>query len=283
MVLQMSSNTNNDNSSTTRGGDDDDGGRSSSRNAAKHRKKHLPKVIIFDLDGCLWRPEMYELLYFSGGFGAPFTVPPPKSSDDDDDNKDTTNDGSITTLLTCNGEPVYLLGDVADIFRELYTDSVWQQQQQPNDNNNNKVRVGISSRTDQPDWARELLRKFQITTTTTTTNEATNDSSNDNNTMFSLHDVIDDTIIEISSGSKVTHFQNIKETTGVSYNDMIFFDNEYGNCEQVSKTLGVLVGYCPKTGVTKEIWDATLLAFDNFYNNGSGGDGSGGGGRIIQV
>ena len=28
----------------------------------------LPKVIVFDLDGCVWDPEMYELW----GGGAPF-------------------------------------------------------------------------------------------------------------------------------------------------------------------------------------------------------------------
>ena len=29
----------------------------------------LPKVVVFDLDGCVWEPEMYELCG-----GAPFTV-----------------------------------------------------------------------------------------------------------------------------------------------------------------------------------------------------------------
>ena len=280
----MSSNTNgNDEDGTT-------GVNTTKQHQNKKQKQHLPKVIVFDLDGCLWRPEMYELLYFSGGFGAPFTVPPPRSDDADKDaattNKKNNNENDgITTLLTCNGEPVYLLGDVADIFRELYTDVTWQQ---------HNVRVGISSRTDQPDWARELLHKFQITRTTTTTSKSIvndkndNNESNDTTNMFSLQDVIDNAIVEISSGSKVQHFQNIQLTTGVDYKDMIFFDNEYGNCEQVSKQLGVLVGYCPKTGVTKQIWDATLSAFDEKRNGGRGGGGEdvgsgSGAGQIIQV
>ena len=33
-------------------------------------KKLLPKVLAFDLDGCVWDPEMYELW---GRGGAPFT------------------------------------------------------------------------------------------------------------------------------------------------------------------------------------------------------------------
>ena len=47
---------------------------SSSGRQSKNKKK--PKLIIFDLDGCLWAPEKYELLYFSGGKGAPFTTDP---------------------------------------------------------------------------------------------------------------------------------------------------------------------------------------------------------------
>ena len=61
---------------------------------------------------------------------------------------------------------------------------------------------------------------------------------------------------------------------------MIFFDNEYGNCEQVSQQLGVMVGYCPRVGVTKEIWDATL---DAFAASKGGGHNGRGGGQIIQV
>lgn len=81
---------------------------------------------------------MYELLYFSGGAGAPFA----KSADYE-------NDG---TLLTRAGEPVRLLMEVRTIFQEIYCDpSKWQNAQ-----------IGISSRTDQPDWARELLQKFTI-------------------------------------------------------------------------------------------------------------------------
>ena len=32
--------------------------------------KILPRVLVFDLDGCVWNPEMYELW---GRGGAPFT------------------------------------------------------------------------------------------------------------------------------------------------------------------------------------------------------------------
>ena len=32
--------------------------------------RRLPKVLVFDLDGCTWWPEMYHLW---GGGGSPFT------------------------------------------------------------------------------------------------------------------------------------------------------------------------------------------------------------------
>ena len=31
----------------------------------------VPKLMVFDLDGCLWDPEMYELI---GCGGSPFTL-----------------------------------------------------------------------------------------------------------------------------------------------------------------------------------------------------------------
>jgi magnesium-dependent phosphatase 1 len=183
----------------------------------------LPKIIIFDLDGCLWQPEMFELLYFSGGAGAPFT-----SQDDN-------NDGN-NILLTAKGEPVHLLGNVRDVMRELYTDPKWK-----------TTLVGISSRTDQPDWARELLTKFQVPT------------EDEKKALFVLQDVFDGGPMEISHESKVEHFRRISTSLGIPFEDMLFLDNEYWNCKDVSE-LGVTVGHCPE-GVTMEIWKAALEAF----------------------
>ena len=164
---------------------------------------------------------MYELLYFSGGAGAPFTP------SDEDPN----------VLLTKRGEPVQLLGNVRDVMRELHTDPKWED-----------TLICVSSRTDQPDWARELLTKFQVQDT----------GSDDGSSSFVLDDVFNGPRV-LASDSKVQHFQRISKETGISLEDMIFFDNEYGNCERVSE-LGVTVGYCPN-GVENEIWQAALDSF----------------------
>ena len=190
-----------------------------------------PRAVIFDLDGCLWRPEMYELVWFSKGRGAPFTPDPDA------------NDG---TLLSVAGEPVRLIGDVRDVMRELHESPDWE-----------GVAVGISSRTDEPDWARELLRKFVI-------GERRSDGERGGEGDRAQHpivlqDVFEQGPIEIAKDGKIKHFQRIANKLGISFGDMLFFDNESGNCKEVAR-LGVTVAYCPD-GVTNQIWEVALEAF----------------------
>ena len=86
----------------------------------------VPRLIAFDLDGTLWRPEMYELW----GGGAPFTLDEGNSLHDRKQTK------------------VRLLGETAAILEELrhapYTDTI----------------VVWVSCTDEPSWAAECLQKF---------------------------------------------------------------------------------------------------------------------------
>lgn len=170
---------------------------------------------------------MYELLYFSGGKGAPFTY-----------SENYANDG---TLFTTGREPVRLLGQVRDVMRELYNDkATWEQ-----------TLVGISSRTDQPDWARELLEKFTVAINP-------DDQGNPNTETFTLQDVFTGPI-EIRQDSKVTHFQRISSATGVPMKDILFFDNERGNCMDVTE-MGAVVVHCPD-GVTLQLWHKALEVF----------------------
>ena len=212
----------------------------------QHNKNKIPKLIIFDLDGCLWSPEMYEILYYSQGQGSPFTL----------DEYDT------DIVRTVAGEPVKLLGSVRDVLYELQYDEKWW-----------NTNVGISSKTDEPNWARELLETFIIGTTNNGQGEEKKKNNvNDMNIVvaegeeeayppFPMGQVFTNEICELAYDSKVSHFERILQNASgkPKYQDCLFFDNELGNCQQVAK-LGVTVCYCPR-GVTKEDWDSAIQNF----------------------
>ena len=175
-----------------------------------------PACVVFDLDGCLWSPEMYELSWMGGG--------PPFSPGG--------NNGDV--MLSRRSHEVRLLGDVREVVRELHCTPEWK-----------GTLVGISSRCDEPDWARELLRKFKI--------------DDGRCGSFALVDAFDSELVHIYSDSKTAHFERISAQSGVPLESMIFFDNEYGNIRSVSQ-MGVTCIYCPQ-GVTTKAWQAALASF----------------------
>jgi magnesium-dependent phosphatase 1 len=62
----------------------------------------LPRLLVFDLDGCTWYPEMYELW---GGGGTPFK---PRSVDGD--------------LTDRGGNRIFIMADLRSILTEVKTD-----------------------------------------------------------------------------------------------------------------------------------------------------------------
>ena len=120
-----------------------------------------------------------------------------------------------------------LLGAAREILRELRTTDDWS-----------ATKVAISSRTDEPAWAAELLDKFRVDE-------------------MVLGDCFD--AREITKESKSSHFRRLKESYACDYEDMLFFDNEYGNCREIS-SLGVTVAFSPD-GVTGDVWAEAVAAF----------------------
>ena len=128
---------------------------------------------------------------------------------------------------------VTLIGDVSELLDEFVLSEEWAKTTQ----------LAISSRTDVPEWAEELLEKF---------------------TLPQSGKSLKDAIVgpwEISGDSKTNHFQRLAKRTGVALQDMVFFDNESGNCRSIAR-LGVTVGYCPN-GIKRGIWANTMAAFPN--------------------
>ena len=78
------------------------------------------------------------------------------------------------------------------------------------------IEMAVASRTGAPDWAEELMELFDI------------------KKFFSY--------FEVYPGSKVNHFASLRKSTGLSYHEMIFFDDEMRNIEEVGR-LGVNAVY----------------------------------------
>ena len=102
--------------------------------------------------------------------------------------------------------------------------------------------VAVASKTDEPSWAQECMRKFEVGPV--------------GSGVF-IKDVMHHE--EIDKRNKQTHLTAIAEATGVALSDMIFFDNERGNCLDVAD-IDVTVSFVPY-GVTAEAWAKALEAF----------------------
>jgi magnesium-dependent phosphatase 1 len=90
-----------------------------------------------------------------------------------------------------------------------------------------QISMAVASRTSAPDWAYELMELFDI------------------KKYFDY--------FEIYPGSKVSHFRSLREKTGLKYSDMIFFDDEYRNIEEVS-ALGVKTVFV-QDGINNKIFN----------------------------
>ena len=168
----------------------------------------LPKLVVFDLDGCLWKPELYELAW--RGEQSPFVLL----------------DKDSTRCVSQTGSVLKLVQDAPAILERLHQVG---------------IPMAISSRCGKVAWARELLSLLTLPSTGLT-----------------CRDVIGGPW-EIVNEPKTEQFHRIADKTGIPLADMVFFDNERGNCLKVAK-LGVTVGYCPQ-GLTTDVFERTMQSF----------------------
>jgi len=110
----------------------------------------------------------------------------------------------------------------------------------------NNTKFAVASRTKSVDWAHNLLDQFNLT---------------------SFFDYL-----EIFPGDKKTHFRNLKEKSGIPFEDMIFFDDnrdgKFGNCVPVSE-LGVLSVHCPNGIYNTDIFDGAIKCFQEWRFDGA--------------
>mmetsp|Transcript_13759 Transcript_13759/g.20972 ORF Transcript_13759/g.20972 Transcript_13759/m.20972 type:complete len:495 (-) Transcript_13759:67-1551(-) len=108
-----------------------------------------------------------------------------------------------------------------------------------------RIPLAIASRTNKGQWARQLLKDFKV-----------EDAS-----LGSMMDAV-----EIETGSKKVHMANLKKSTGVSYQEMIFFDDDMRlNLREISQ-LGLLCGHCPK-GLTIDLFKKTLERYNELHSS----------------
>jgi len=95
------------------------------------------------------------------------------------------------------------------------------------------ITLALASRTQQPSWARQLLEHLEVTH------------------RFAF--------AEIYPSSKLRHFAALKEASGFAYEEMLFFDDEMRNIDEVGR-LGVTSIYV-RDGMTAELFQGSLDAF----------------------
>lgn len=152
----------------------------------------LPELIVFDLDFTLWD---------CGGTYCDCLSPPFH-----------TKRGRITDR---GGRHVRFYPDVVDILD--YCDE-------------NRIVMALASRTEQPEWARELLQLLGASH------------------RFAIS--------EIYPSSKLKHFASIRATSEIEYDRMLFFDDEMRNVREVTE-LGVTSIFV-ESGLSQEVFDDGL-------------------------
>ncbi|KAE8890764.1 hypothetical protein PF005_g7390 [Phytophthora fragariae] len=212
-------------------------GSSLTRSHTAYRKwDHIPRLVVFDLDFTLWYPEMYEL------WGAPFKKNP------------TT--GAVTD---CKGEQVHFFDAVHTVLSILETDPQFR----------DTTEVAVASRTTEPKWAKTCMRLMDVDVGSGGPTASTGDGEEeeeaeeekekeeDEKVKTSLQSIVD--YEAIYPRNKRVHFEQLKKDSGIPYEDMLFFDNEYGNVADIQR-LGVTCAYCPQ-GLTEGSWIQGMEAF----------------------
>lgn len=103
-----------------------------------------------------------------------------------------------------------------------------------------EIQAAVASRTDEPEWAHFCMKNL-VAGDGTTLSECFGE------------------LVEISYDNKKVHFRRLHKRTGIPFEQMMFFDNEYGNIRSV-QSLGVKCFYTPN-GMQQEHWEEAKKVF----------------------
>ena len=155
--------------------------------ASLHNNPLLPSMIVFDLDDCLWTPEMHELP------GMPSIPAQGKLSNGEQ--------GVVGVKVPRSDTTVTLYPGARQALHELATDPKYE-----------GIVLATASSSLEPSYSRACLRIIEILPGVTL------------NDMF-RHNAIGRS--GRLTPNKTTHFQLLHEESGIDYEEMLFFDGMY--------------------------------------------------------
>ena len=165
----------------------------------------LPSMIVFDLDDCLWTPEMHELpglpeIPIHGNL-----IPVDVNSDQDQKEKKKTKKGVVGLQVPRYGNrdncTVTLYDGARKILYELATNPIYKD-----------VQLATASSSLEPSYSYACLDGIEILP-----GLVIGDMMNYNQIGRTGN----------LSPDKITHFQQLHEESGIPYNEMLFFDDWY--------------------------------------------------------
>ena len=192
-----------------------------------------PELVVFDLDMCMWSPEMYELA------GKPTEAVIGRAYDSGVNGDD--NNGALTMVVGARTESrrgaqtVTLFPGALRALRELYLmrDTAWS-----------GTRVAAASSSEEPSYSAACLEMLEILPG------------------IKMREVFSFFAIgrtgELSS-DKRTHFAKIRRESGTDFRKMLFFDdcNWGDHVAKIASAHGVLGARTPR-GMTYEEWRGAL-------------------------
>lgn len=203
------------------------------------------QLVVFDLDFCVWRPEMYQIQ------GPPILsnlqkmkdgIKQPRKRKNNRNAKSIQKRGTRQQQLqlpkrpTTNrkgmivtdraGTPITVFDGASHALSDL---NEWKN----DDARRLPIQTAVASCTDKPSFARQCMEWLVV---------------EDGSTLSSCFDHI-----EIRPGDKRKHFESLQRITNIPYDRMLFFDDYDLNIENVG-SLGVRCIHTPN-GMTRDAWD----------------------------
>ena len=200
------------------------------------------QLVVFDLDFCVWKPEMYQLR------GPPTLTNlksiQPKQPRKRKKSQQLQTSLSLPKLPTTNrkgmivtdqaGTPITVFDGASHVLSETNN---WRKQKDLTEKSN--IKVAVASCTDEPGYARKCMDWLIV---------------DDGSTLSSCFDHV-----EIRPGDKRRHFESLHRITGIPYEEMCFFDDYDLNIISVG-SLGVKCYHTPR-GMTVDAWEDALKTF----------------------